>query len=389
MRKSLNALADSRISMRVALIMAGGRSERMRASSGPQHKALVRILGLSMLERNLCKLLSFGFREIVVAINAQESELERYVADRGMALAAARGARLQCLKEDVPLGTIGIARELKGWSEAVLVVNVDNLTALDLRLLVDRHLESGAALTIATHVEPFQIPFGEVRLNGDFITDYLEKPVRRIRVSSGTYVLAPKACELINAVPPTSVPQLFEALIRQGEPVMAFEHTAAWIDVNDAAAAARAEQLIRDHLCEFEYWDQTPDRELATLLLCGPSRIFVEQRADTASRYRGLWDIPAAQIKAEDGSPLQALARRIHQQGWRCSDLEPLTSFDDLDYSTGKLLRHHVFSARAEGSFSALTPGAKQRWMALEESNSSPALSPALTRALASMRSAS
>jgi NDP-mannose synthase len=252
--------------MRVALIMAGGRSERMRASAGPQHKALARILGLSMFERNLCQLLSYGFREIVIAINAQESELERYIAGRGQALVAACGARLQCLKEDRPLGTIGIARQLKGRGEAILVVNVDNLTALDLRRLVDCHLESGAAFTIATHIEPFQIPFGEVRLSDGFITDYLEKPVRQIRVSSGTYVLAARACELINSQAPTSVPQLFSTLLRHGEMVKAFEHTAPWIDVNDAAAAVRAEQLILHHLHEFEYWHQQPDSELATLL---------------------------------------------------------------------------------------------------------------------------
>lgn len=375
--------------MKIALIMAGGRSERMRASSGPQHKALVRILGLSMLERNLCKLLSFGFREIVIAINSQESELERYVAERGQALAAARGARLRCLKEDWPRGTIGSARELRREAEAVLVVNVDNLTALDLRLMVDRHMQSGAALTIATHVEPFQIPFGEVRLSGGLITDYLEKPVRQIPVSSGTYVLAPKACELIEPAAPMSVPQLFETLKRQGEPVMGFAHSAAWIDVNDAAAARRAEQLIRDHLCEFEFWDQKPDREFATLLLHETASILVERRTEAASRYRGLWDIPAAPLEADDRSPLRAIARWIQRRGWRCSALEPLTAFDDLDYSTGKLLRHHVFRARADGRFAAPLHGAQQRWMDLEESNASAALSTAFTRALASMRSAS
>ena len=76
--------------MCVALIMAGGRSERMRASLGPQHKALVRVMGLSMLERNICKLLSFGFREIFIAINSHESELECYIETRCRALAAAR-----------------------------------------------------------------------------------------------------------------------------------------------------------------------------------------------------------------------------------------------------------------------------------------------------------
>src|SRR6185369_3742398 len=111
---------------------------------------------------------------------------------------AARGARLECLKEDVPRGTIGIARELKGRAETILVVNVDNLTALNLRHLVEHHLESGAAFTVATHFEPFQIPFGEVTLDDGFITDYREKPVRQIRVSSGTYVLSARACEFIN-----------------------------------------------------------------------------------------------------------------------------------------------------------------------------------------------
>jgi NDP-mannose synthase len=242
--------------MNTALIMAGGRSERMRASSGPQHKALVRVLGLSLLERNLHKLLSYGFRDIFIAVSAQEAELQAYVADRCQQVTAARGARLECLIEDVPLGTIGIARELKARAATILVVNVDNLTAMNLRQLVNHHLESGAAFTIATHFEPFQIPFGEVNLNEGLVTEYSEKPVRRIRISSGTYVLAARACEFIDPAGPTSVPQLFTALRRQGERVSAFEHAAPWIDVNDAAAIKRAEQLIGDHPTDFECRDK-------------------------------------------------------------------------------------------------------------------------------------
>ena len=242
--------------MTVALIMAGGRSERMRASSGPQHKALVRVHGLSLLERNLHTLLSHGFRDIFIAISAHEPELHAYVADCGQRLVAARGARLERLVEDVPLGTIGIARQLKARAEAILVVNVDNLTALNLRQLADHHLESRAAFTIATHVEPFQIPFGEVTLDDGLVTEYREKPVRRIRVSSGTYVLAARACELINPVGPTGVPQLFAALLARGERISAFEHAAPWVDVNDAAAIKQAEQLIRDHANDFACRDE-------------------------------------------------------------------------------------------------------------------------------------
>ena len=180
--------------MNVALIMAGGRSERMRATLGCQHKALVRVLGVCMLERNICKLLSFGFREIVVAISSKEPEVEDYIQNRGRALVAARGASLDTLKEKEPLGTIGIARELNDRSDALLIVNVDNLTALNLKSLVAHHRECGTAFTIATHLEPFRIPFGEVKVESGYITAYLEKPTRDIRISSGTYVIGPEAC---------------------------------------------------------------------------------------------------------------------------------------------------------------------------------------------------
>src|SRR5690349_10402680 len=114
--------------MNTAVIMAGGRSERMRASFGPQHKALVPVLGVSMLERNLCKLLSAGFCDIIVAVSSQEPEIEDYVNTRGLDLARIRGATIECFKERQPLGTIGVARKFGDRSEALLVINVDNLT---------------------------------------------------------------------------------------------------------------------------------------------------------------------------------------------------------------------------------------------------------------------
>src|SRR5215216_2928389 len=313
--------------MSLALIMAGGRSERMRATFGRQHKAMVRVSGVPMLERNICKLLSFAFSEIVIAVNSQEPEIVEYILTRGRALALARGASLGYLKEEEPLGTIGIARKLMDRSDALLVVNVDNLTALDLRRLLNHHLESKAALTIATHVEPFQIPFGEVNVSNGRITEYLEKPTRWIRVSSGTCVLGPKAFYAIGENRPMSVPDLFAALLGQGERVAAFEHDSAWIDVNDATAVNKAERLISDHLYEFEYWDQKPDYELAAILLHTPSGIIVEHRSRTSSRYRSFWDMPGTRLGRGDGDPARAIARKVQQQQWGSVNPDFLTSF--------------------------------------------------------------
>ena len=59
----------------LAAIMAGGRSERMRATNGATHKALVEVGGVTMLERNVRRLLKRGIKEIVVVSSPAEPRI--------------------------------------------------------------------------------------------------------------------------------------------------------------------------------------------------------------------------------------------------------------------------------------------------------------------------
>src|SRR5580698_2252505 len=176
--------------MCTAVIMAGGRSERMRATAGAAHKALVPVLGVSLLERNIVSLLNYGFREIFVAVSSSEHEVIDYIQERGTTIAGLKNVQLRLYEEEKPLGTIGVAGVLECGSEPLLVVNVDNLTTLDLRALVSHHRKTSASLTIATHVESFRVPFGEVVVRVGQVTEYREKPAFDILLSSGTYVLS-------------------------------------------------------------------------------------------------------------------------------------------------------------------------------------------------------
>lgn len=368
--------------MIAALIMAGGESKRMRATLGSSHKSLIPVLGVTMLERNLCKLLSAGFNNIVVAVNEHEPEVALEVETRGRALADVSGATIECFKERQQLGTIGVAREFKDRFDPLLVVNVDNLTALDMRALVDYHQRSQAALTVATHLEPLQIPFGEVNISGGRLTRYIEKPVRQTCISSGTYVLGPRALNLIRSDRKTDVPELIDTLLQSGESIAAFQHNAAWIDVNDSIAVEKAERLVSDQFRDFEYWDRTPDCELSALILHSPSGILVERRAETALRYPGLWDLPGEQLRQSVDTPSDAIARKIKPR-YPNSSPSFLTSFDDLDVSTGKLLRHHVFFVHID----QILPDSEGevRWIPLNDAGSLP-LSHAAVRSLASFR---
>jgi ADP-ribose pyrophosphatase YjhB (NUDIX family) len=184
----------------------------------------------------------------------------------------------------------------------------------------------------------------------------------------------------------TDVPELIDTLLRRGEPIAAFQHNAGWIDVNDSMAVEKAERLIGDRFRDFEYWDQTPDCELSALVIQSPKGILMERRSESASRYHGLWDLPGEQLLQSHSTPSDAIPRKLKEKA-SGQNLLPsfLTSFDDLDISTGKILRHHVFFVHVDEISPDFDEERDVKWIPLADAVSHP-LSNAAVRSLASFR---
>ena len=374
--------------MCTAVIMAGGRSERMRATAGQTHKALVPVLGVPMLERNLLSLLAHGFRDIIVAVSSGERDIVDYVRNRGTVLARLRDAALRCHQEERPLGTVGVAGVLECPSEDLLVINVDNLTTLDLRALVSHHENTGASLTIATHIESFRVPFGEVVVNDGQVIEYREKPTFQVQLSSGTYVLSSHARRLIPKEVFTNLPDLFSMLKQRGASIVSYAHQAAWIDVNDAAARSRADRLINDNFESFEHWKQEPDLQVAELVIISPLGILLQREVGRDGQSRGLtsWRLPVVAIP-KGVTPCTSDARLFNKHSpWQTLKPDFLISFDDLNVINGRLVRHYVFMARTVDVQHARFP--KTDWFPFEQIASVSETNQALLRCVAVARNA-
>jgi NDP-sugar pyrophosphorylase family protein len=228
----------------VGLIMAGGRSERMRAGGDLRHKALREVGGVSLLQRNLDTLLAIRPDRIAIAVAASEPAVLAFANDVARERCGARAIPCDIIVERHALGNIGAARLACGGADHVLVVYVDNLDTIDLADLVAAHIRGGRAATIATHLQTFRDPYGELTILGDEVTGYTEKPVRTVIVSSGTCVLSRRACEAIPPDSPVAAHELFALLRARGETVGAYRHEATWVDVNDETAMRRAEELL-------------------------------------------------------------------------------------------------------------------------------------------------
>jgi NDP-mannose synthase len=332
--------------MLTAIIMAGGRSSRMRASFGCDHKALVKILGMTMLERNLVTLLAHGVQKIFIAISAQETVLLDFARGRATQLARAGNAELKVFVEKQPLGTIGAARAIRTSSDDLLVVNVDNLTTLDLSAFLQHHRVNHAAMTVATHTEPFKVPFGQVSIRSGRIVDYKEKPVLPVILSSGTYVLSRRARSRIPLGEAAGAPDLVRSLLREKQRVQAFPHSSPWIDVNDSQSIDRAEALIMEHSSAFELWPPRPQRTGVVLcIVTGKNAVAVlkSRRSGKQSLSRHFpvsYAIPHDPSGERTAATIQAKADLPHTE-----KLCALTTFDELGTATGARTRYQVFVA--------------------------------------------
>ena len=235
---------------RTAIIMAGGRGERMARSGVRDPKPLVTVAGVTLLEWNLRLLVRSGVDRVLVSVAAGDREVRDVVAARLRAIGEQDGVAVDELVEERPLGNIGPVGLLAGSVDRVLVVYADNLTGLDLQALDDDHLAGDADLTLAAHHEPFVMPFGELSTAADDprrLLAYTEKPTYRPLVSSGVMVLGRRAVDRAVVEGPIGISQLAQALVDEGGAVRLWIHDAPWVDVNDRPAIERAEQLVARH----------------------------------------------------------------------------------------------------------------------------------------------
>lgn len=370
----------------LGLIMAGGQGERMRASGVQCPKPLVPIRGVPLLERNLCALLGAGLRQIVVSVPAVIPEIRGFTLSRGRALVEAIGGKISLLEEERPLGNIGCAGRLREAADTVLVVYADNLTAINLRALLDEHHKSGAALTLATHYEPFKMPFGEVRVVDKDIVEYVEKPQYQFLVCSAVSALGPEALNALPLERPTGLSNLAQMLISSGKKVRAFSHTSPWVDVNDATASERAERIVAANLQEFECWAQQPDAIVVGVLWQAPTGILLGKHHASDEGDEGAWEIPSRELALSDGS-VEATARELTKElGCSPESLRSLTVFDEVDPRSRRILRYHIFSQTLGFDAQAPRLSHSHRWLKLDEAANQSNVSSIVPRAIAALK---
>ena len=223
-----------------AVIMAGGKGERLRPLTEKTPKPLLPVGDKAIIDHNVDRLIQYGVDHISVTTNYLAEQLESHYAQ------PRNEVQIQCVREPKFLGTMGAVRLVKEFhNDVILVMNSDLFTDIDFEDMYLHFIENKADMSIAAVPYTVSIPFGICDLDGRDVKGIVEKPTYNYYANAGIYMLRR---EVINMIPENefyNATDLIDALVKNGSKVIRYPLNGTWIDIGTTEEYRKAQDLIK------------------------------------------------------------------------------------------------------------------------------------------------
>jgi NDP-sugar pyrophosphorylase family protein len=246
-----------------AMILAAGLGTRLRPLTDDRPKALVEVGGRSLLEITLSRLRAFGVSEVIVNVHHFADKVVAYLKKNDNF-----GMRIEISREESLLDTGGGLKKAAWFfltdsspSEGPFILhNVDVISTIDLRRIVQFHVEHKALATLAVQERETSryLLFDEHsqlcgRLSGheqqaEFVRSSQQLQVQALAFS-GIHVISPRLLPMMTEEGVFSIINSYLRLAAQGENILAFRADEYyWRDLGRAENVAQAEQDFKNKI---------------------------------------------------------------------------------------------------------------------------------------------
>ena len=241
-----------------AMILAAGLGTRLRPLTNDRPKALVEVAGRTLLEIAIARLREFGVSEVIVNVHHFAELVTDYVRRKNNF-----GMRIEISEERTLLDTGGglkkaawFFREEGAAAAPFILHNVDVISTIDLRRMLDFHTGNQALATLAVQqrqTSRYLLFDEQMRLCGRRLVK--EQKTELVRPSphveelafSGIHVISPRLLELMSEEGAFSIVQSYLRLAGAGEKFVAYRADGAyWRDVGKPDALERAAEEMKE-----------------------------------------------------------------------------------------------------------------------------------------------
>lgn len=223
-----------------AVLMAGGKGERLRPLTEKTPKPLLEVGGKCIIDHNVDRLISYGVEHINVTVNYLAEQLEEHFA------IPRNGVQVRTFREPKFLGTIGSIKFIDTfYNDTILVMNSDLFTNIDYEDFFLHFQQNDAEMSVAAVPYNISIELGILDLDGRNIKGLIEKPKYNYYANAGIYLIKRRALAEIPEDTFFHATHLIEKLIAQGKKVIRYPLNGTWIDIGTPQEYSRAKDLVK------------------------------------------------------------------------------------------------------------------------------------------------
>jgi dTDP-glucose pyrophosphorylase len=223
-----------------AILMAGGRGERLRPLTDNTPKPLLIIGDKPIIEHNIDRLISFGVDDLWISVRYLGEQLETYFENGN-----SKNVNIKYVWENEPLGTLGAVSKVHDFQhEYILVSNSDILTNLDYEDFFLDFQKNDAALSVVTIPYTVNIPYAVLETQNNNIKSFKEKPTYTYYSNGGIYLLKRDVLQYIPDNTFYNTTDLMELLISKGMKVTSYPLIGYWLDIGQHEDFRKAQEDI-------------------------------------------------------------------------------------------------------------------------------------------------
>lgn len=225
-----------------AVIMAGGKGERLLPLTKETPKPLLKVGDKPIIEHNIDRFIKYGIQNVFISVNYLAEKIESYFGD-----GQSKGINIQYLREDRPLGTIGVLMGKSSifQSEDIIVINSDLLTNIDYKALYRTFKETEADMAVATIPHDIDLPYAILEVDDNTVVSLKEKPRYTYFANAGIYILKKNVIGLIPDNGKFDATELMETVIAKDMKLVQFPILEYWLDIGRFSDYEKAQEDIK------------------------------------------------------------------------------------------------------------------------------------------------
>lgn len=224
-----------------AVIMAGGRGERLRPLTDTTPKPLLKVGDKPILEHNLDRLRLFGIDDFWITLKYLGEQIESHFNNGHQ-----KNIEIEYVYENEPLGTIGAVSKITNFShDYVLVTNSDLLTNIDYEHFFLDFLKQEADFSVVTIPYSVDIPYAVLETNNGHVLNFREKPTYTYYSNGGIYLMKREVLKHLPIEKHFNATDLMETLIKNGSKVVSYPLAGYWLDIGRHEEYEKAQKDIK------------------------------------------------------------------------------------------------------------------------------------------------